>query len=294
MNKVLDVISKIISVVLSVILFALITIYLSLNVTSKIVTKENVATVVKETDIETVLKENNSNMMDELYEIADDNNVDRGVVDGVVNSKEFKELVGNYYGEMIEELLYEGKSAEITSEEIVNAVNDVLDRSANELGYNLSFEQRNNIINQVEEKADKVVKTLPSYEKVTKNLDTKDIEAIRIIFSNDHKTVLIVMMLIIVGIIALIRWSIYRFAMFSGTATVIAGGVFTIIGLLSNFVLSNISPSQISLALNNFIQNNIAGVILHTGIITIVIGIVQIVYYVIMRRVLDKGHSLDY
>lgn len=284
MNKGLDIVSKIVCVFISIILFFVICMYLSLSLVPKIINKENVTNIVKEVDAKDILENNETSVIDDLYEIADNSNIDRKVVNGIVNSKEFKELVGNYYGEIVDSLLYNGQMNDISSNQIISTVEDILDRSSSDLGYSITEEQRKIIMIQVEEKAPQIASFFPTYNQITEELNTQDIKAIQTVLGNDSKMILIVVIVVLFGIIALLRWSAYRFAIWTGTTTIVAGGFFVVIGLLGNSAILNLTTDQLSTTINSFLQTNVFNVIMNTGLMAVIIGIVQIIYYVIMKK----------
>ena len=284
MNKVLDIISKIGCCFLSILLFLILCIYLGIDMTTKTINKTNVSNIIKELDAEILLSNNAMSTIDDLYQVADENNVDRSVVDGVINSIEFKQQLGEYYGEIVDGILYNKPVKELTATKVITTIESVLERTANSLGYTITSDQRESIMSAVEEKVPKVIEKIPSYNQATKDLKVQDIKAIQTLFSNDSKTVLIVIMLIIVGLMALIRWSSYRFAIWSGTPTILAGGLFAIIGALTGTVLASYAQESLSMSMSKILQNNIFNTITHLGLIVVLVGAVQIVYYVLMNR----------
>ena len=181
-------------------------------------------------------------------------------------------------------LLYNKPVKELTATKVITTIESVLERTANSLGYTITSDQRESIMSAVEEKVPKVIEKIPSYNQATKDLKVQDIKAIQTLFSNDSKTVLIVIMLIIVGLMALIRWSSYRFAIWSGTPTILAGGLFAIIGALTGTVLASYAQESLSMSMSKILQNNIFNTITHLGLIVVLVGAVQIVYYVLMNR----------
>lgn len=288
MNKGLEVVSKVGCFFLSILLFFSLISYLSLEITTRIVNKEMISNIVKEVDVEELLNKDDSNTMNELYQIAEENNVDKSVVDGIVNSKELKGIIGDYYGEMVDAFLYDKEVEGITSSQIIDAVGDILDRTNEGLGYTITEEQKNIIMQKVEEEAPQIAESLPSYEEVTKDVDTSDLEVVRTIFSSSTKMIMLVIIVVLIGIMALIRWSIYRFAIWSGVTTTVAGGVFLILGLAISGVIKNYDVELLSTSISTFLQGNIFSVVTKCGLITIIIGILQIIYYTVMQRRFEK------
>lgn len=282
-NKWLDLISKIASLCLCFVLFVMISMYIGLLVAPNLITKDNVTTIINDIDMQEVLSANESNSLNQLYEIADNNNIDREIVNGVINSNEFKTLISNYYGDVTEYLLTGEEGDIITSNQIIDIFNSILDRTSNELGIALTEEQRDSILTQVEEKAPEIVEVFPTYEEISSEISEDDMNVVRVLLGNSSKTVLLIMIIIVILIIAVIRWSIFRFAIWTGVTTVLAGGVFIAIGGLGNIAM-DLLLEEYSTAIIELLKNDIFGIFINYGFMTLVIGVVQIIYYFVIRN----------
>lgn len=283
MKKVWNIISKVLSFILSITLFLGIVLYLVLTISTKVLTKENVKELVEYSNINEMLGDN---LSDSLYSIADDNNIDRGIIDGVVNSKEFKELLGEYSGSVVENILYGNEIKKITSTEIVNIVEKNLDTAANEMGYTLSKEQKEGILNEVDKVAKEAIANIDIEGNMT-NEALNNIKVIRTIFSDTIKIVILVILIVIIVIIALINWSTYKFAIWIGIPTAISGAIFTALGYaLGNMITITNYPQ----AFTDFIAKDISVIFSKSGVITLVIGIIEVVYYKAMKKFLSKGN----
>ncbi len=281
MKMLLKVLAKILSTLLSIVLLLGICTYLVLTISVKVVTKDNVKELVKYSNINEVLDSGFSNA---FYSIANDNNIDSGIIDGIVNSVEFKELIGEYTGSLVENVFYNTEVKKVTSSEIVEIARQNLDRAANEMGYTLSKEQKESILSEV----DKVSKEFIENASLEDNLSSEtlnNIKIVRTIFSDKIRILVLVTILVITALIIVLNWSIYKFAIWIGIPTIISGGLVTAFGYaIGNMITITNYPE----GLTNFISNNISPIFMKYGIIVLVIGIIEAIYYKVMKIYFNK------
>ncbi len=281
MKMLLKVLAKILSTLLSIVLLLGICTYLVLTISVKVVTKDNVKELVKYSNINEVLDSGFSNA---FYSIANDNNIDSGIIDGIVNSVEFKELIGEYTGSLVENVFYNTEVKKVTSSEIVEIARKNLDRAANEMGYTLSKEQKESILSEV----DKVSKEFIENASLEDNLSSEtlnNIKIVRTIFSNKLRILVLVTILVITALIVVLNWSIYKFAIWIGIPTIISGGLVTTLGYaIGNMITITNYPE----GLTDFISNNISPILMKYGIIVLVIGIIEVIYYKVMKIYFNK------
>lgn len=284
MKMLLKVLAKILSTLLSIVLLLGICTYLVLTISVKVVTKDNVKELVKYSNINEVLDSGFSNA---FYSIANDNNIDSGIIDGIVNSVEFKELIGEYTGSLVENVFYNTEVKKVTSSEIVEIARKNLDRAANEMGYTLSKEQKESILSEV----DKVSKEFIENASLEDNLSSEtlnNIKIVRTIFSDKIRILVLVTILVITALIVMLNWSIYKFAIWIGIPTIISGGLVTAFGYaIGNMITITNYPE----GLTNFISNNISPIFMKYGIIVLVIGIIEAIYYKVMKIYFNKETS---
>ena len=284
MNKILNAIRSVVCLILCLILFLVMLIYLFLNLTPKIVNKDNVATLVSSLEIKDILGDDGLSIIEPLYEVAEENNIDKTIVDGLLNSKEIKEVFGIHFGNLVDTLLYNGTVKQITVNELVNAVEQVLDRNVSDLGYTLTSKQKTIILETVEEKAIDLVDVIPTYEELTKELNDKNRETLHFVFGGGLANILLIVIIIIVAGIIICRWSTYRFAIWTGITTSIVGLFFVVIGEMLNSLLPQVLSEIYSINIIGMLQNDIIGIITKTGVTVLLIGALQIIYYFILRK----------
>lgn len=290
-NKGLDVISKIVSLFLCFVLFIMICMYIGLLIGPKLISKDNVSTIVNDMDMKEILTTNDSDSLDRLYTIADNNNIDRQIVDGIINSNEFKALISEYYGDVAHYLSSGQEGIIITADKIVQTVDEVLDRTAQELGITLTEEQHDNILIEVEENSSEISNMFPTYDEMKNEINEEDMNVIRILLGDSSKIVLFVMIIIVIAIIAIVRWSIYRFAIWTGVTTVLAGGVFASLGGLGNVAMKLILEEEYSTATIQLVKENIFGTFVNYGLVVLLIGTIQIIYYFMLRNKFNKNEA---
>lgn len=278
MNKILDLFLRIVSFILCGILFFILIIYLGLNTFTRVVNTENVIKIVVSLDIKDVMGED---FIYSLYEDFDENKVDRNIIEGIINDKDFKTLIGKILGNTIEVVLYDKDEPVITVNEIIYVVDKHIDKIS---GVNLTSDERSKILEDVKVEAQEMINSLSIEESLREELTEEDILLIRFIFGKTLQTFLLILSLLIIGIIALCRWSIYRFAIWTGVTTTVVGGSFIILcyGLSNLLLIQNyidIAPSILEV-LNKYVLSTI----LNTGMMTLVIGIIQIIYYYVMKK----------
>lgn len=80
------------------------------------------------------------------------------------------------------------------------------------------------------------------------------------------------------------RWSFYRFAIWTGITTIISGVFFGGCGSVLSSILQNEIGSQIPLQIIEMLDKNVFSIMTKTGLTVIVIGLVQVVYYYILKK----------
>jgi len=280
MNKVLDIISKLCCLILSLILFFVILFFMLLNVSTKVINKENIIQIFSNLDIEVI----NKNDFDNIYEEYELKETDKQIVYGVINSKEFKELLGKYFGNVTELILYDKQNDKITRKEVMSIISNKMDYVANENGINLTYDEKQTLINLLEGKINEIVETLSNEEEILNEMTEKEISSIRFFFGKGLQTILLIVIVIIVALIMILRWSFYRFAIWTGITTIISGVFFTGCASVLSSIFQNEMGVQNSLQIIDVLDKNVFSIIAKTGLIVIVIGLVQVIYYYILKK----------
>ena len=252
-----------------------------LNTSTKVINKQNIKELVSNLDIEMVIDKDDFNNMYDEYELKE---IDKQIVYGVVDSKEFKELLGQYFGNVIELILYDHQNEIINKEEVMNVLNDKIDYIANEYGIILSYEEKQTIINSLDQEINELTENLSNEEEILNEMSEEEISSIRFFFGKGFQTILLIVIAVLVGLIMIFRWSFYRFAIWTGITTIISGVFFGGCGSVLSSILQNEIGSQIPLQIIEMLDKNVFSIMTKTGLTVIVIGLVQVVYYYILKK----------
>jgi len=285
MNKALDLISKIICFVLCLLLFCVLFVNLILNLVPQIINTRNIEELVVRLDSETILgKETYS----ELYQRCIDQGLDAVTIEKVLSLDEIKPIYGKLMGHATEFVLYGKNNNSITTSDIIGTVEKYLDKIVLEFKVKLTAEQRNAILEQVKDETGVMSQNLTLEDVTSEEFTASDLKTIQFLFGGTLQFLLWVVIAIIVLVIALFRWSIYRFAMWTGITTTITGVCFVLIsiGIANVIVMSN--SFQVGNELLNFIQHNVLNPITKEGIIVTLIGAIQVGYYSLIKY--QKGY----
>jgi len=219
-----------------------------------------------------------------IYEEYELNESDKQIVYGVVNSKEFKELMGKYFGNVADLILYNKQNDKITKEEVMGVINGKIDYIANEYRITLSDEEKQTLIKSLDQEIDEIVEVMSNEEEILKEMTEKEISSIRFFFGKGLQTILLIVIVIIVALIMILRWSFYRFAIWTGITTIISGVFFTGCASVLSSIFQNEMGVQNSLQIIDVLDKNVFSIIAKTGLIVIVIGLVQVIYYYILKK----------
>jgi len=112
----------------------------------------------------------------------------------------------------------------------------------------------------------------------------KEISSIRFFFGKGFQTILLIVIVILVVLIMIFRWSFYRFAIWTGITTIISGVFFGGCASVLSSILKNEIGSQIPFQIIEMLDRNVFSIMTKTGLTVMVIGLVQVVYFYILKK----------
>lgn len=284
MNKPLDLISKIICGILCILLFGVLFISVILNLIPQIINTENVEKLIVELDSETILGKETYN---ELYQKCIDAGLDSESINKVLELDEIKPIYGKLIGDTLEFVLYGEKNIGVTASDIISAIEKYLDNIVLEFNIVITAEERNIILEQVKIETENMVRDLSIEDISSEGLSESNLKTIQFLLGGSLEFLLWVVAAILVLMIMLCRWSIYRFAIWTGITTIITGICFVLISIGAANIISMQTSVKIGQGLLQFIQNNVLDIITKEGMIITIIGIIQVGYYSIIKN--QKG-----
>lgn len=285
----MKIVLKILSLVMCVILFLTLNLYLITYNVSKIVTKDNAMELVKDIDVVKTLEEQENDSLNALYQYADNNNLDRSIITDVIGSDEVKEIAIDYFMNLVDTILYGKESIPFDSNKIVVMFSTKFDEATKEYAGIVDLSKpKQMFMNEVQKVITSMEEAFPSYETIietnVEGLTSNNITSIQTLLKSSTRTTLMVATIVIVIIIGLLNWSIYRFAIWTGITMIVSSIPYLLFGMMFKNLSSIIRETDLSINIIKLIETNVGDIIFTSGVVTLVIGIVQIVYYKIVKR----------
>ncbi len=276
MKKVL---SKLLLILICITMFLNISLYLASYNLTRILTYDNIYEIFKDVDIIKVLEQNKKDNLTLLYEKTSKYNIDKTVVDKLLNSLSAKEVVAVYYGNLFNTFLYNKDKKPFNYSSLLTKYTDNLDIILSKFNYNITYSQKEDIISSIK----LVTMDLEDIFKDNDIVLDNDVNPFQLLFSNTLRWIFLIIIGICFIAIILLNKPIYLSFIWTGVTTSLASIIYLFIGIfLKN--LFTIFPLEANANIINLIQNNMANTVLYSGIITLVIGIIEIIYYRVIKK----------
>jgi len=288
MNKIIDIVRKIACLFLSAILFFVICFYLMIELIPKLIVKDNVQILLNEIATETLIYNGENSFVEELNSEVLKINQEHDLLSEMINKDNFKGIISTYYAEMTEAILYNKKAPKLNSKALVKIMRKNFEDLIGNSDMSISLEEKTQIMEYIDSNADRIVEIVPTTSELFAQIGQENIDALRTLVGPLLKIIIIIIMLIIVSFVALVSWSSYKFAAWSGGTTVVAGVTVMLLPSFLYDVALNYMTITISAPIKNLIENNILKTITTTGTVTIAIGAIQILYYFLMKKRKEK------
>ena len=250
------------SIILIIILTILIFLYgIVLNI--KFVVNENGMTdTLKKIDVvETLKTAEDGTVWEDFKQLAENLNLTENQFEQILNSNKVKEQVGGYIGEVLSSI-FNDKEVNLTKEEMEKILNIAIAEYNKVSDTKISDTEKKEIIDSLDDEViadineelgsinlkEKVSKEYVQYIELTDNL----------LFGN-YTLILLLVIFLVIALIALFRFSYYKWIPYVKTSTIISGVLLVIIGILLLFVpleeMDFIMPLRKILATNIFITS---------------------------------------
>ena len=287
MKKILNFLGIIGSIILTLILTNLISSYVVILNLKSLVSENGLANTLKQADIVEMIETNeDSTLKEDLNQLAESLNLTEEQFEQIINNDKVKEQVGKYISEVLSASLSD-KEVYLTKEDIETFFNVAVDEYNKISETKISEEDRKELIESFDEEMIGNMNEEFASINLTETVAPEYVEYIKlansIIFGNYS---LIIMGLIIATIvlIALFRFSYYKWMPFVSVSTILNGITMLLIGILLFIV-----PLQ-ELEIISPIKNLIATRVLITSGILFAISIILIVLYNILKK--NKANTI--
>ena len=246
------------SVVLTFILTILIFLYVVVLNVKFVVSERGMANTFKKIDVvETLKSAEDGTMWEDFTQLAENLDLTEEQFEQILNSDKVKEQVGSYIGEIFSSV-FNDKEVLLTKEKLDKFLNVAVDEYNKVSDTKISDSDRQNIINSFDEE---MIDNMNEEFGSINLMDTVDSEYVKyvefadnVLFGNFNLMLLVVIILII-GLIALFRFSYYKWIPYVKTSTIISGILMLFVGII--LLIIPIQDMEIILPLKNVIVTNI-------------------------------------
>lgn len=282
MKKVLSVIGGIICVVICLGLCAIQIVYMTLNSSKSLITKESINEIVKDINFKEVISENPQEASD-IYGAFDSLGFSVEETNKILESKSFKEFLNNYIYGNINNII-NNEDIEFKFNDIKKLVNDI------EKEENISFQNKEEFLKLVGEKFPDIQKNINFSNEINKNIDGKTLEIIKFVTSGILNIAFIILFVFIYLLMCLFRWSVYKPLIWYGITTILSSFLMlqVFLGLSATTSLINDEIEKVKPIISTIIK-----VIKNKGMIIsgigLVIGILMVVAFCYTnKKIKDK------
>lgn len=222
--------SIVLTLILSVLIFLLVVV---LNI-KFVVSEKGMANTFKKIDVVETLKSADETVWEDFMQLAETFNLSEEQFEQILNSDKVKEQVGSYIGEVLESIFNE-KEANLTKADVENFLNIAVDEYNKVSSSKISEADKNEIINSFDEEmienmngelgSINLVETVaPEYVGYVKLVDN-------LLFGN-YALIMFVLILLLIGLIALFRFSCYKWIPYVKISLIISGSLLFVVGVL--------------------------------------------------------------
>lgn len=222
--------SIILTVILSILIFLDV---LILNV--KLIVSENgMANTFKEIDIvETLESTENGTVWEDFLQLADTLNLTEEQFEQILNSDKVKEQIGGYIGEVVSSAI-NNQDATLTKEKVENFFNVAIDEYNKVSDIKISDVERNEIISSFDEEM------IANMNEEFSSINLMDavspeyvgyVELANNLLYGNYTLIILMIIIIVIGLIALFRFSYYKWMPYVKTSLIISGSLMLIVGV---------------------------------------------------------------
>ena len=258
MKKILNGLGVFGSIILTLILSGLVFIYVVILNIKFVVSENGMANTLKKIDVvETLKSAEDGTIWEDFNQLADTLNLSEEQFEQILNSTKVKEQIGNYIGEVLSSA-FNDEEANLTKERMENFLNLVVDEYNKVSDIKISDAERQEIVDSFDEEmianmneeygsinlVDTVSSEYVGYIKLADNL----------LFEN-YTLILLVAIIAVIGLIALFRFSYYKWMPYIKTSTIISGSLMLIVGIL--LLIVPLQDMEIIIPLRNLLATRV-------------------------------------
>lgn len=258
-------------------------------------TKENITKSMINTDLLTSIKKirnsgsgegsnGASQVIDEMYSLADQFSVSEDVVDSIINSNITKQIIGDAIGNLTDYVINGKETMVFSEDDIYELITDNLDDILKAANVSLDDGQKEKFLREIKKQLPDIVEVVPTSESLVNSEHNFEINLIQELFSTKTKVILCVCLVISGVIVVILKRKDFEWCANLGVALLISGLVILGIGLLvPEFLVDMIGTTDISLFASSIVDS-LAKPIMYSGVGVLVLAILLFIFYKVMEN----------
>lgn len=287
MKKVLNVFGVLGAVFLTIVLFVILSVYgIVLNLRF-VVSKDGIGDVLNKIDVVETLKTIDDGVMwEDFQDMSTDLNLTEDQLEELVNSEAVKEEFGNILGDLVASITSE-EPYKMTKDDFVQVLDTVIDEYNKVADEKIDKADRDAAVNEItDEFIDELNDSLAEVNLVV-TATGDDVEAIKLvdyILFGAFSFALLITVIILIVLIVLCRWSVYKWMKYVGIGSLLASAVMLAIALFLDFVPINAEEMDVLMPFVNAFTSNMY----MTALVFFIIYVVLIILERILKKQCNK------
>lgn len=285
-------IRKALAISCSVLIFILIVALVFLYSGKSLVNRENLSNYIENAEVLNMdinvifnLEESGITLKEKIYQLGLESNIPEDVLDDIISSDEINIIFGDFFSNTIDYLV-NGLNKPQLSEDSINKLIEVANDSLEDhINLMLESEQLEEYIRNF---CSKLADIVPERYEVIGSLPITSIQA----FLNFNQLYLYLMIAILLVIITICLWSIYKPIQYLAIPMISSGVMFAIFGSMNNFindyVISNLDG--LKPLISPFITILLT-IIFKVGVLVSFSGVFLMIIYVVINRIVINNHK---
>ena len=288
MRKFLNGLGVFCSIVLTIALSILIFLYAVVLNIKVVVSKDGLSDTFKQIDVVETLKSiENGTTWEDITQLADKLNLSEEQAEQILNSDKVKKKVGEYISQVLSSTLND-KKVILTKEKVEEFLNIALDEYNKVSDNKISENERQEIVNLFDEEMIANLNEEFGSINLTDTVEPKYVKYIELadnLLYGNYTLIILVAIIGFIGLIALFRFSYYKWIPYVKTSTIISGSLILVVGILLLIIplqdMEIIMPLRKILATKFFI----------TSVILFIISIGLSIGKKYLKKYIDKKKS---
>ena len=285
MKKFFNILGVIGAIFLTIVLTVLIVSYSLLLNVRRVVSKDGIADVLNNVDVVEVIKSlDDGSAWDEFSSISSELNLTDEQFEEILNSEELKSQFGIVTNKIINAAV-SGETVSITKDEVIDVIDLVIEEYNKVADIKITKEERDSLVMEIDDEFIKSINDSLAEINFEDSIDKETKEMLNVIdyiLFGSAEVALLIVIVIVIGLIALCRFSYYKWMPYVGVASLF-GCVFM---CLVGFFLMVVPLTGDAEILKPMVKTLYTNLYISGGILFIIY-----VVLIILARILKKHHD---